>query len=55
MNVYKCPECEYRFDELHGDENEGYPPGTAFLTLPDDFTCPDCAVRGKRDFISIQD
>lgn len=55
MNVYKCPECNYRFDERLGDANEGYPPGTPFLSLPDEFTCPDCAVRAKDDFVSVSD
>lgn len=55
MNVYKCPECDYRFDELQGDENEGYAPGTDFQTLPDDFSCPDCSVRYRDDFVRIRE
>jgi rubredoxin len=50
---YQCPECGYRYDESAGDEHEGYPPGTAFEALPDDFACPDCAVRDKQDFVPI--
>jgi rubredoxin len=50
VTVFKCPECGYTFDEAKGDPFEGYPPGTAFDALPDDFSCPDCAVRFKEDF-----
>ena len=50
MNVYRCPECGYTYDETKGDEHEGYPPGTSFHELPEDFACPDCSVRFKEDF-----
>ncbi|MGB5353572.1 MAG: rubredoxin [Woeseia sp.] len=53
MSAYLCPECEYRFDEQEGDDNEGYSPGTPFTSLPDDFACPVCAVRYKEDFVKI--
>lgn len=53
VNVFKCPECDYRFDEQQGDDNEGYLPGTDFLSLPDDFSCPDCSVRFKNDFVKV--
>ena len=55
MPEYQCPECGYRYNETIGDEHEGYPPGTPFLELPDDFTCPDCAVRDKEDFVRVDD
>ena len=29
---------------------KGYPPGTRFQSLPDDYVCPDCSVRYKEDF-----
>jgi len=50
MTVFRCPECGYIYDEAEGDPHEGYPPGTTFADLPDDFACPDCAVRFKEDF-----
>jgi len=50
VSVYRCPECGYEFDEASGDTHEGYPPGTPFSDLPEDFACPDCAVRFKEDF-----
>ncbi len=47
---YQCPGCGYIYDESTGDEREGYPAGTPFIDLPDDFACPDCSVRYKEDF-----
>jgi|TARA_B110000503_G_scaffold34612_3_gene56389 rubredoxin len=49
-NRYQCPGCGYTYDESLGDDHEGYPPGFLFADLPDDFVCPDCAVRYKEDF-----
>jgi len=53
MSRYRCPECGYVYDEVEGDTFEGYAPGTAFETLPENFVCPDCAVRYKEDFEKI--
>ncbi len=53
--IYRCTGCCYEFNELLGDEHEGYLPGTTFESLPDDFVCPDCAVRGKQDFVPVED
>ncbi len=53
MSTFKCPECGYAFSEEDGDQHEGYPPGTKFTSLPDDFACPDCSVRFKDDFEEI--
>ena len=50
MSIFKCPECAYIFDEALGDPQEGYPAGTTFDSLPDEFACPDCSVRFKEDF-----
>jgi len=46
-----CPECGYVFDEARGDAHEGYPPGTLFASLPEDFACPGCSVRLRDDFV----
>ncbi len=50
MARFRCPECGYTYDEETGDEFEGYPAGTRFASLPEDFACPDCAVRFRDDF-----
>ena len=50
MGKFRCPGCDYTYDEDRGDDHDGYPPGTLFESLPEDFTCPDCGVRYKEDF-----
>ena len=48
--AYQCPVCEYVYDESKGEVREGYLPGTPWEQVPDDWCCPDCAVREKPDF-----
>ncbi|MDH6119832.1 rubredoxin [Kitasatospora sp. GAS204B] len=55
MSRYRCPCCEYVYDEAVGAPREGYPPGTAWSALPSDWVCPDCAVREKPDFAPTPD
>ncbi|MGV0749092.1 rubredoxin [Mycolicibacter heraklionensis] len=50
MAVYGCPGCGYLYDEANGEPREGFPAGTPWQQIPDDWTCPDCAVREKLDF-----
>lgn len=47
---YQCTDCGYVYDEHTGCEKEGFPAGTAWASIPDDWPCPDCAVREKMDF-----
>ena len=37
MTKYQCPECSYIYDPIIGDDFEGYPSGTKFQDLPEDF------------------
>jgi rubredoxin len=50
MARYVCPSCDYVYDEEIGDDHEGFPPGTPWSVVPDDWFCPDCGVRDKVDF-----
>ncbi|MEU0495658.1 rubredoxin [Mycobacterium sp. NPDC006124] len=50
MSVYRCPGCDFVYDEAKGAPREGFPAGTPWDQVPDDWTCPDCAVREKIDF-----
>ncbi len=54
LDHYRCPGCGYTYDESIGDDHEGYAPGFLFADLPDDFVCPDCAVRYKEDFERVE-
>lgn len=51
--VHECPDCGYQYDEALGCEREGYPAGTKWEDLPEDFPCPDCFVREKPDFLDV--
>ncbi|MGL6234492.1 MAG: rubredoxin [Segniliparus sp.] len=50
MAAYRCPVCEYVYDESVGAPREGLPPGASWADISDDWTCPDCGVREKMDF-----
>jgi len=50
MNKYQCPSCGYIYDEEKGEVHEGYPAGTKWQDIPDDFPCPDCFITEKPDF-----
>ena len=51
MTAYRCPGCGYVYDEAKGAPRDGYPPGTPWAKLPDDWACPQCVVREKPDFV----
>jgi alkane 1-monooxygenase len=50
---HQCPNCAYVYDETRGCPREGYPAGTRWAELPEDWPCPDCAVREKPDFKAV--
>jgi rubredoxin len=50
MSAFRCPGCDYVYDETKGDPREGFPAGTHWEDIPDEWCCPDCAVREKIDF-----
>ena len=49
----RCPGCGYTYEVEGGDEHEGFPAGTAWTEIPDDWCCPDCGVREKVDFVPL--
>ncbi|MGO1165484.1 MAG: fatty acid desaturase [Janibacter sp.] len=51
VHAARCPGCGYRYEVASGDEHEGFAAGTAWAEIPHDFSCPDCGVRGKADFV----
>jgi rubredoxin len=48
--LWRCPECDWHYDEARGDTRERFLPGTALRDFPDDWSCPDCGVRHKGEF-----
>lgn len=53
MSRYLCDSCGYIYDEEAGHPREGFPPGTSWDEVPDDWFCPDCGVRDKLDFLPM--
>ncbi|NMM84170.1 rubredoxin [Rhodococcus sp. SRB_17] len=53
MSAYRCPVCEYVYDEAIGAPREGFPAGTPWTAVSDDWCCPDCGVREKIDFEAV--
>ena len=52
-SAYQCPDCGYVYEERAGNPREGFPPGTPWSKVPDDWNCPDCGVRDKVDFVPV--
>ena len=50
MAAYRCPGCDYVYDDAKDAEREGFPAGTSWDRIPDDWCCPDCGVREMIDF-----
>ena len=44
---YVCSICGYVYDEARGEPHRGIKPGTKMEDLPDDYTCPVCAIDPK--------
>jgi rubredoxin len=54
MAAYRCPGCDYVYHEAKGAAREGFPPGTPWQQVPEDWCCPDCGVREKVDFETMR-
>lgn len=50
MQKYRCSVCNYIYDPLAGDPDNGVTPGTTFDKLPDNWVCPVCGAD-KSQFI----
>ena len=42
MKKYRCEVCDYIYDPVLGDPENGIEPGTSFDSLPDEWICPVC-------------
>jgi len=54
MTAHRCPGCGYIYEEAKGAAREGFPVGTRWEQIPADWRCPDCAVREKIDFETVE-
>lgn len=50
---YRCPTCDYVFDDAAGIPHWGIPPGTRWERLPGHWVCPGCRAR-KINFVPAQ-
>lgn len=50
MDKYKCVVCNYIYDPVQGDPDNGVPAGTPFEKIPDDWVCPVCGAD-KTNFV----
>ena len=53
MASFRCPGCDYVYNEAEGAVREGFSAGTPWDDIPEDWGCPDCAVVEKPDFQPI--
>ena len=53
MAGYRCPVCDYVYDESHRGASRGLPGRDAWAQVPEDWCCPDCGVREKPDFVAV--
>ena len=53
MKKYMCLICGFIYDEARGLPDDGIKPGTKWIDVPMNWTCPDCQAR-KDDFEMIE-
>lgn len=53
MKKWKCVVCGFTYDEALGLPDEGFPPGTRWQDIPEDWNCPDCGAL-KSDFEMVE-
>ena len=49
FKTYMCLICGWVYDEATGLPEEGIAPGTLWIVIPLNWTCPECGAR-KEDF-----
>ncbi len=47
MEHYVCAICGHEYDPSKGEPAQDIPAGTAFETLPSDWTCPVCGAEKR--------
>ncbi len=54
MKKYRCEVCDYIYDPVLGDPENGIEPGTSFDSLPDEWICPVCG-ESKMAFVPVEE
>jgi rubredoxin len=53
IDCFECLVCGYIYDPEAGDPVGGIPSGVNFLSLPDDWLCPECSAM-KDEFALVE-
>ena len=53
LKTYICIVCGFVYDETLGRTEDGIAPGTLWVDVPENWTCPDCGVA-KADFEVVE-
>jgi len=53
MKTLQCETCGFVYSEAVGLPEEGFPAGTKWEDIPEDWECPDCGMS-KSDFHMIE-
>ncbi|WP_437090937.1 rubredoxin [Streptomyces sp. enrichment culture] len=54
VKVWECQVCGFIYDEAKGWPEEGFPPGTRWADIPDDWACPECgAAKATFEMVEI--
>ncbi|MCX6400033.1 MAG: rubredoxin [Propionibacteriales bacterium] len=51
--LFRCATCGFEYDEALGWPEDGFPPGTRWEDIPEDWECPDCG-EAKADFDMVE-
>ncbi|GFE63759.1 [NiFe]-hydrogenase assembly chaperone HybE [Litoreibacter roseus] len=54
LAIMECKICWSPYDPAEGDDYRQVEPGTAFVDLPDDWSCPNCSAP-KEQFMVLED
>ena len=53
FKTFQCGTCGFIYEEAEGMPEEGFPPGTRWADIPNDWVCPDCSMS-KAQFEMVE-
>ena len=54
--TWQCGTCGFVYDEAEGLPEEGFPAGTRWADIPDDWVCPDCSMsKAQFEMVELED
>ena len=56
FKTFQCGTCGFIYDEAEGLPEEGFPPGTRWADIPNDWVCPDCSMtKAQFEMVELED